>query len=80
MRRRVSRKKAPPRDETQGRARDENASPDVNRLDPKVNVETYTCTYADRFGNAHSAAIFAHWSSAVIKALGVRLVTDGDDA
>jgi hypothetical protein len=37
--------------------------------------------YLDRFGNAHTAAVFEHWSPRVIRAMGIRpLVEGGSDA
>jgi hypothetical protein len=35
-------------------------------------------SYVDRYGHRHSAAVLAHWSPAVLRALGVRPLTEED--
>jgi hypothetical protein len=49
--------------------------PSETQMPARQRVDANVLTYVDRHGNRHSAAIFDHWSPAVIKALGVRLVT-----
>lgn len=46
----------------------------ADKLNPRNKPSPLPGQLVDRFGHAHSEAIFRNWSPAVIKALGIRRV------